>query len=304
MNATAFRFSALLAIPLFLAACGGGDSAPGLTQDEIEELQSDPRIVRLEGILERADTLLIPSMHLDYSLTVAGQTQRETEVVAVSCTGSSCDIEGDMVVADDAADPEVGIDLTQVDLGSRAGFDTGSYAGRFVPSEAIPDATLTTEPAVLGYGFWGEYGFAQVNIVDAPISGEIFGVDFDGYLRMAIAYVAGEATGANPTGMGSATWTGIAEAVSTGDYRRREGTSTVTIPDLSRPSVTVAVEVDGNDIGSSAWSDMSLTNGHFTAGTVGADFLAGNFHGPAHEETYGAFDTVDYVGVFGAKREP
>ena len=50
---------------------------------------------------------------------------------------------------------------------------------------------------------------------------------------------------------------------------------------------------------------MPLVDGAFTSGDVDtSDYLAGNFHGPDHEETYGVFDTGNYVGAFGARRNP
>ena len=39
-------------------------------------------------------------------------------------------------------------------------------------------------------------------------------------------------------------------------------------------------------------------------GTAGTDHLRGTFHGPAHREAWGVFDTTGYIGVFGAKRTP
>ena len=42
----------------------------------------------------------------------------------------------------------------------------------------------------------------------------------------------------------------------------------------------------------------------FAAGKVGTDYLRGTFHGPAHEGTWGKFDTTGYPGVFGEKRMP
>ena len=78
----------------------------------------------------------------------------------------------------------------------------------------------------------------------------------------------------------------------------------MTIADLSRPRVGVAIDVPGHDIGAPGWADMPLTDGRFTAGTAGSDYLAGNFHGPNHEEAWDVFDTSGYVGAFGAKREP
>ena len=121
-------------------------------------------------------------------------------------------------------------------------------------------------------------------------------------MRVASAFAAGEATGTNPTGMGSATWSGIAEAASTSTFQRREGIATVTIAELSRPRVGVEINVPGFAIDSSTWTGIPLTNGHYASGTVGSDYLEGHFHGPSHEETYGVFDTGAYVGAFGAKR--
>ena len=49
---------------------------------------------------------------------------------------------------------------------------------------------------------------------------------------------------------------------------------------------------------------MPLSAGRFTAGRPGGGWLRGDFHGPDHEEAWGVFDTTDYIGAFGAKREP
>ena len=70
------------------------------------------------------------------------------------------------------------------------------------------------------------------------------------------------------------------------------GTATVTIADLSRPRVGVAIDVRGQEIGAPGWADMPLDAGSFASGTAGSDYLAGNFHGPGHEEAWGVFDTA------------
>ena len=105
-------------------------------------------------------------------------------------------------------------------------------------------------------------------------------------------------------GAGRAIWRGIAEAASTATFERLTGAATVTIADLSRPRVGVAIDVPGHRIGAPGWADMPLLNGRFATGTAGTDYLAGDFHGPAHQEAWGVFDTGAYVGAFGAKREP
>lgn len=97
---------------------------------------------------------------------------------------------------------------------------------------------------------------------------------------------------------------GFAEAVETDGYTRLQGTATVRIAELSRPRVGVAIAVPGHDIGAPEWVDMPLSEGRFGAGTPGGgDWLAGNFHGPGHEEEWGVFDTTDYLGAFGARRQ-
>ena len=65
----------------------------------------------------------------------------------------------------------------------------------------------------------------------------------------------------------------------------------------------VEIDVPGFAIDSPAWSDMPLANGRYAVGTAGLDYLAGDFHGPDHEETYGVFDTGAHMGVFGAMRD-
>ena len=69
--------------------------------------------------------------------------------------------------------------------------------------------------------------------------------------------------------------------VSRNDFERHEGTATVTIADLSRPRVGVAIDVPGQSIGAPGWVDMPLDAGSFSTGSVGTDYLAGNLHGPA-----------------------
>lgn len=305
-NRTVTTLTAVLAV-LFLSACGGGGggSSSRLSDRELDQVRSDPRVVRLAGILERADTLLAPSLHVRYSLSAQGRTVSDAYVEEFSCAGARCGgDDGTVVTVADLLDPDTDIDLTEVTLGSRSGFDTVRTAGKLDVSGDIQGVTITASPSPFSYGFWGEYGIGTIEVLDGPLSGRVSGVSFSGNLRAAVAYVAGDASGTNPTGMGSATWSGIAEAASTRTFQRRQGTATVTIADLSRPRVGVDIDIAGFAIGSSAWSDMALSNGGFAAGTVGTDRLAGNFHGPNHGEAYGVFDTSAYVGAFGVKRVP
>lgn len=291
---------------LLLSACGGGGSGSGLSDEERDRIESDPRVVRLGGILERADTLIIPSSHVRYSLSAGGQRVTDRLVERYSCTGARCfgDLGTELSVAD-LLDPDTDIDLTEVTLGSRGGFDTVTTKGTLDTTSGIQGVTITGTPSAFGYGFWGQYGFGAVEIAEGSFSGRSQGESFSGELSAAVAYVAGDTTGTNPRGMGSATWRGIADAASTRTFQRRQGTATVTIADLSQPRVGVDIDIAGFAIGSPSWSAMPLVNGRFRSGRRGgADRLEGNFHGPDHSETYGTFDTGAYVGAFGAKRVP
>lgn len=298
--------AACLAAVLTLGACGGG----GGGADRIRSLSDsdDPRVARLGALLERADALLMTGSHARWSLTAEGEAAIEDAFVdGVTCAGARCvAADGTATAVGDLLSPSGGVDLEAVEasLGERGGFDTAVTRGTFEVTETVPDLSLTVSPEVTSYGFWGEHGFAALALGAGPIAAEIEGTAFAGDFSLAQAYVAGDATGTNPAGTGSATWTGIAEASPTGTFERLMGTATVTIADLAQPRVGVAIDVPGHDIGAPGWADMPLVDGGFTAGIAGTDYLRGNFHGPAHEEAWGVFDTTGYLGVFGAKRTP
>ena len=304
------RIGALAAVfgLLSLSACGGGgggSSSSGISDDEFDRLRSDQRIVRLGNILERADTLLVPSVHIRYSHSVQGQTTGDSLAESFSCAGSRCvGNDGSVITVADLIDPtsDIGVTLTEVTLGSQGGFDTLAASASLDLSDAIAGVTVTSSPSAYSYGVWGQYGAANLEIADGPLSGRTQGVSFTGDISTASAYVVGDATGTNPAGTGSATWSGIAEAASTTTFQRRQGTATLTIADLSRPRVGVKIDVPGFAIGSPRWSDIPLTNGRFATGSAASDHLEGNFHGPNHSEAYGIFDTGAYVGAFGAKQ--
>lgn len=323
------RIAALAAVfgMLFVSACGGGGGGGGggstpieSNEELVERIRSDPRVVRLSEVAADANTLLVSSIYAPFSVTVLDENgapvqQNDELVQGFECTGNSCvNVNSQIPYAVENFVPlNADIELTETNLGPQGGFDTLTTGGRFdLSSDNLsgPGLSITNSSfSGIGYGFWSEYGFAVVEIGNGTMSGEVVPdqaepVSFTGELSWALAYVFGEASGTNPTGIGSATWNGIAEAASTDTFERRSGTATVTIADLSRPRVGVAIDIAGSPIGSAAWSDMPLTYGGFASGTPGTDGLEGNFHGPDHSETYGTFDTDTYVGAFGAKRAP
>ena len=311
-------FAALVAATLTLTACGGG----GEESPDPVDLLLDDRVMRLQRVVERSDSLLVPGLHVGYSVSIGGGEQNETEPFfqGASCSGAarceteaSDDADGTMVTLRDLIDFST-FDLgeTQVVLDTRGGFDTVDISsGIDISRSILDDVVNVTPPNARSFGFWGIHGFAGVLIADGPVSGEArqealgvqASIPFEGELSFAMAFAMGDVTGTDPTGVGSVTWEGIAEVASTRTFERRPGTVEVIIADLARPRASVNVEVDGFRIGPAEWSNVEIADGRFAHGAVAdEDYLEGNFHGPAHEEAYGVFDTGSYTGAFGAKR--
>ena len=137
----------------------------------------------------------------------------------------------------------------------------------------LDDVVNVTPPTARSFGFWGVHGFAGVLVGDGPVSGEarqtVVGVQavipFEGELSFGLAYAMGDVSGNNPTGVGSLTWEGIAEVVSTRTFERRPGTVEVIIADLTLDPLrgSVNVEVDDFRVGPAEWSNVEITNGAF-----------------------------------------
>ena len=305
---------AAVAAALTLTACGGGGDSP----DPVDLLLA-PRVVRLKKIIERSDTFSIPAVHFDYSVSIGTADAIENRLSNnTSCTRAGCDVEAEdggmeTTVVQDLIDLSVNVDTTEISLGSRGGFDTIAIASEFDVSGLILDDTATfTPPTATAFGAWGEHGFAGVVIGNGSLTGQFrqtvvtvqTTVPFEGRISYALAYVMGNTTGRNPSGVGVATWEGIAEAAALRTFERRLGTATLVIADLSDPRLSVDIDVDGFAINLPGWANLTLANGGFTSGTVAdGNYLAGNFHGSGHEEAYGVFDTEAYTGAFGAKRD-
>ena len=293
------RFICTLSIVLFLAGCGGGGSNSGLTGAEIEELRSEPSIIRRGKIIEQADTLLSSSLHVVVSLS----GRDLTEINTATCRGSSCVYEDGVVTTiRDIIDSDFDVDLTEATIGSRGGFDTLTSTSKFRPKDT-EEISYTQYPSPTTYGFWGKHGIAAMRIINGPITFLYEGRSYQSDGMAALAFTVGDASNTNPRGIGGATWNGIANAASLQTFTLREGTATVTMADLSRPFVSVAIDISGDDISGPGWSDMFLFNGRFSSLGSGSNYVRGDFYGLDHSEAYGVFGTSAYVGSFGAKRQ-
>lgn len=271
--------AAALAGVLLLAACNGGGSAGGpMTPVDMPSAAA-----------------LVSGLHFDYTLTRADSAPvAEAGSVGLDCPAVGC-VAGDLREL-------AGGDGT----GMRAGFATvtGTTGGPPL-TEIFSEASATvSEASFRRYGFWGEHGYAAVEIGTGALSASADGQRRSGTFLAAHAWAAGEPSGTNPAGTGSAIWRGIAEAARTRDFARLPGTAELRIADLSRPRLDVDVDLDDGGAGVALeWRGMRLSDGAFAQGTLGTDRLSGRLHGPGHEEAWGAFDTGAYAGAFGAKRE-
>lgn len=296
-------------LALTLTACGGGGGGGSPTANPGDGgFPETPATERLSVIAQHTNSLLVPSTQSDVTIRVQGQSETIRTHERFNCVGVRCSgVQTGIFIDLDAAQNIFAVPRN-VRLGRRAGFDTATYSVNTLEATAdvlgaIPGLRIDRLPQATGWGFWGDYGVGEVSTSRGDFSGRYDGVSFNGRMSTVASLTAGEASGTNPVGIGSASWEGIAEAASLRSYTRRQGTASIFITDLSNPMVDVDVRIDGRSIGSSAWNNIPLERGDYGTGIVGRDYLRGKFHGPAHEETYGVFDTGTWAGAFGAKRE-
>ena len=279
-------------------------------------------IERLDHVLEAADTAFLPSMYVKGSVSALAETETFDEALHFTCEGVRCaEAEGFEIefVSDDDADADdvewsdvLDVASEDAELGLRGDFDTaavqvdvGALLDLTADGDLLADGlSITQVPDMRVWGLWGEHGAAMVLIVDGALSGTFLEIPITGEMSLATVLVGGQASGTNPSGSGRATWSGIAEAVSTETLTRREGTATLTIDDLALPRVDVEIAISGWSIGSPRWESIPVSDGGFRAGSREIDFLQGAFFGPSHEEAWGAFDTGAHIGSFGTKRQP
>lgn len=285
---------------LALAGCGGGGGSGAPSGERMP----DTPMPSGSGTATAAGTT---GLYFDYTLERAGEPDiEEAGSVDLTCPASGCAVRDLRELAGNGGNG--GIEGT----GTRGGFGTVTGTAGGPPlTETLSGVSPAVSATVTGasftrYGFWGEHGWAAVEVGEGSLSAGTAGERWRGDFEAAHAWAGGDASGSNPGGAGStgsAVWRGIAEAARTADFTRLMGTATVTVADLSRPRVGVVIDVPGHDIGAPGWADMAPAGGRFASGTAGADYLEGAFHGPGHEEAWGVFDTGAYVGAFGAKRE-
>ncbi len=292
MPSKMLRIFVVVAIVAVLAACGNGNGNG--------ETPPKPEVERLKVIVERSNAVLSTGRYVSYSfMNFLGQRDADEYWDKDNCLGSRCNsARGHVTTVSSVVDPSAVESRGELD--KRDGLDTVFYWRPFEATLSLP-YSFAALPRVRSYGMWGDHGYASIDIMKTEISIlDRFGIPYSGPLNVAAAYAIGVASETNPSGIGGATWRGIAEAASTRSFERRQGTSTITIPNLSRPRVNVTIAISGVDISLPSWKNMLPSQGHYYSETP-AGYISGDFYGPNHEETFGVFETGTYVGAFGAK---
>lgn len=210
-NNSVGRLAALFvtwATALTLTACGGGAGDSSTLPDaEFGQVKAESRVLQLERIVDRSDTLLITGFHIRYAIDTEGDEppailgrslpnlQGETlrDYLHTSCADGRCVVDDTLVNINtefdrrtvinvqDLLDPSVDIDPSHVALGSPGGFDTALTPGIFDIRASVPDpcgndacnVSAAVVPVATGYGLWGSHGFAAVEVANGFWSGQV-----------------------------------------------------------------------------------------------------------------------------------
>ena len=283
--------SALLLIAgLGLAGCAGSDP---MSVAEVAGLSAPVETAagqqaRQQGIFDRADSLVMSTLHVEVVLPDA--THRFREVTA--CSGPRCE----------RLDPATGETKTS-SLGK----------AEIVPgdAEALGSAngiTLTSEyarhedTAITAFGAWMEHSFFALH--DEHVQSE--DGEFDVLRTIAIGELTDRPLSGDATWLGLMVGTSLLEA-----YRgdRLAGTAALNY-DLGTSSLDAAFSgiknVDRGRAHSTetvVFSDLKVgADGTFSRGQSGAR-IQGGFYGPEHAEAAGIFEHHDILCAFGARKQ-
>ena len=340
---TQVAFSRFLRMPTLLIACGGGGSSTTAamtpTQDNpntspgempppanVEDVEDLPRFLATQdlGTLRNRFSGTAPTI-TDEARIISGVQMTATATNRItmqnivvpgeagifgtpiipdcsantSCTAGIPDVE---TVTFSLADIE---DLSLIDneglersnSETRAIMDVGEV--KVIESTSAGLDSDGTRLAFQTYGGWLDgnvFGFRRIEVIEGSDRAVYFA-----------SYSFGKANGSDPSGMGPATWSGVAVGIRRNDRIPIQGTATIDIDDLDAPDVDVSFsfrELPGGTTTADRWDNLSLNNGTFTDGisTGGGRYIEGTFYGDNHEEVGGIFRTLNLYGAFGARR--
>ena len=254
-----------------------------------------------------ATTLLVSDVVSEIPATATLNTY------TTNCTGRECsarDNEFQIVFSpDDTLGNLRGYDFNTQAVMLQNGIDTIQAASLGTPRSTIPETRLT-------YGAWLEDSAFAVRITRY---GQKNTRGSNTIERAGLSF--GTASGGNPGGIGSATWTGLMVGSATTGTDIVQGDAHIDVDDLSNPDVDVAFRNIFNLNGPTAvppynvngvpltisWDNLPVTGGQFSRGNQNDSIrIRGSFYGDNQREVGGVFNynsaNFDLVGAFGGRR--
>lgn len=293
MTATT-RALAALSILVLVNACGGGGGGGSATASNPSEPPPESRQIRtlLQGVLDRADTLLATELH-PVDADDAPSSSLFTGI-RTRCDGPVCSnvLEGlplalAELTPDEAYYPHVTRNGIQITTGR---------------SQAENDGVASV---VNSYGGWlnhSAFSMSGVNLYEGSVSD----ANYAGVLLGAISF--GNDTGTRPVS-GAATWTGAMSGVHSVTLQGVHGDAFLQM-DFTAAEMDVAFTGIRNadtdaPMPSMHWSGLAVDpNGRFAdpRHSLYGHTIVGTFYGPNHAEVGGVFERGNIAGAFGARR--
>ena len=315
-------FIAVAALALSLSGCGGGGGG-GNEMPLLEKWQrfesGSPTLrmtsAQVSEAWRSAARRSTDTLTYHYEAPVDGDLQLVVD--DDPCEPGDCDLEWALQPGNTVAFAPV---LEHNDVPVAKGEGRGSFTDE--------DGTFLFD--FLGYGGWLDHTQFNVSFIRICIAGApgCSGTDPDYEFAGTTAFVAGNDSGTPPTGMGSATWTGVMvgmESPAPGSAAASAllgggrpdvflGEAGITIDDLSNPDVDVSFTdihnvTEGTRRRDMTWENLHLQDDGLFGGITGMragnheyEYIAGMFTGPGHQEVGGEFLRDGIAGSFGAKR--
>ena len=320
-------FVAVAVLALVLAGCGGGvarnggpgTSGSGSSLSVLDKWQrfaeGNPTLRMTDEEITEAVQLVVGGVTHDLaygwsSASFDGDPAWQLEVHAEPCEDDDCEISTGTAFA--PVMEHNGIRIVEVKARS---------------TQLDEEEGKTYLNDVLGYGGWLDHTIFLVRIsrsceVDAA---GCSGTHPDYSFGSIDGIVHGRYSETTPTGVGSATWTGVMVGMESPEpgsdaalallWNRPNvflGDARITIDNLAAPDVDVSFTnihnvTEGTRHRDMTWEGLSVEDGLFGDGSIDRDtgseeYIAGMFTGPRHQEVGGDFRKDGIAGAFGAKR--
>ena len=345
-------FVAVAGLVLALAGChGGGTVSMGNPNGDDSATSLLDKWQRFE---DGAPTLRMTSAQVSEAWTAAARKSTHYVAFGPESVGRGADPASADPAPDDRTEPDVRVEAASCpgvcDLARPAGSSIWAFAPVLehdgVPvaefkarrthtvtleengEREVPEAdTRTTLVDVLSYGGWLDQTEFRVSFSRSCVVGVAGCSETDPVFAVAhvLGFAAGGYSGTTPTGMGSATWTGVMVGMESPEPGSDEasallqsgrpdvflGDARIMIDDLTNPHADVFFTGIHNVIEGTSHADMSWENlrvqddglfGKPAGEGDGNDSIAGMFTGSRHQEVGGHFQRDGIAGAFGAKR--